>query len=238
MNVQTRSWCFTINNWTQDQWDELAVLFRGPRVTYAVVGKETAATTGTPHLQGYVCFATRRRFTSVRTLLPNGVHVEAARDPNASREYCKKDGQWTEWGTFPENIGRGKKSDLERFCAWIQERGEYPSQREICRQWPTVYARHGPALPAIIAANLPEPPDTDGELRPWQANLVEILDSEPDNRTIYFYVDPEGNSGKSWFCRYAESRYKCQTLRVGKRDDLAHAIDPYNSIYFFDVPRL
>lgn len=36
-----------------------------------------------------------------------------------------------------------------------------------------------------------------GELRPWQQELITYIDSEPDDRTIRIYQDPRGNAGKS-----------------------------------------
>ena len=76
------------------------------------------------------------------------------------------------------------------------------------------------------------------EIRPWQRELCEELEDDPDDRTIIFYSDPEGAQSKSWFTRWYHDKYgDTQLLRVGKRDDLAHAIDPSKRVFFFDVPR-
>lgn len=53
-----------------------------------------------------------------------------------------------------------------------------------------------------------------------------------------FVVDPDGKKGKSWFTRYLFStRDDIQRLSVGKRDDLAFAIDVSKKIFVFDIPR-
>ena len=53
-----------------------------------------------------------------------------------------------------------------------------------------------------------------------------------------FVVDPEGNKGKSWLTRYwFTKRTDMQRLSIGKRDDLAYAIDVTKRVFVFDIPR-
>lgn len=235
--VQCRSWVFTLNNPTDEAAGTLLELSEQADVDYIVYGREVAPTTGTVHLQGFISFARRRSFSVVRDALPVGCHVEVARHPRQAAEYCKKEGDYTEYGTFPSDVGQGRRTDLERFVEWVRTLDGYPSQRTLCRLWPSVYARFHATLPAIITANLPEQHPVDGELRGWQGELVDVLDGEPDDRHVLFYVDHDGGAGKSWFCRWAVARYECQVLRVGKRDDIAHMIDVSKRVFLFDVPR-
>lgn len=41
-----------------------------------------------------------------------------------------------------------------------------------------------------------------GELRPWQLQIVGSLGQEPDDRTINWIYDSEGGKGKTALCRY------------------------------------
>lgn len=40
------------------------------------------------------------------------------------------------------------------------------------------------------------------EPRPWQQHVMDLLDTEPDDRSIHWYHDPVGNSGKSLLSKY------------------------------------
>lgn len=236
-SVQSRSWVFTVNNPREADIPMLTNLSEAPDCSYLIFGREVAPTTGTPHLQGFVAFLARRTFNVVRDALPPGSHIAIARRPKEAAEYCKKEGDYEEFGVFPDDLGQGRRTDIERFVEWIRTLDRYPDQRTICREWPHVFARFHATLPSIITANLPERAAVEGELRAWQSDLITVLDGEPNDREVIFVVDPDGGAGKSWFCRYCLSRYGCQILRVGKRDDIAHMIDVSKSVFLFDVPR-
>jgi hypothetical protein len=80
----------------------------------------------------------------------------------------------------------------------------------------------------------------DAELNDWQRVLHDALrTNDPGDRAILFYVDEEGGKGKTWFQRYMVSKYPndTQVLSIGKRDDVAHALDQTKKIFLFNVPR-
>lgn len=79
----------------------------------------------------------------------------------------------------------------------------------------------------------------EGDPRPWQAALEGELNGEADDRTVIFYVDPEGNNGKSWFQAWYLTKYpeRTQVLSAGKRDDVAHSVDKTKTVFFFNIPR-
>lgn len=241
MPAQTRHWCFTVNNWTRDHEDQLEELSHA--VSYLVYGYETAET-GTPHLQGYVIFQRVKRFTEARALLPPGSHIEAKRGSSfQAAEYCKKDGLYKEWGEAPTEPPT-RSSPFDRFREWAlqthQDKGRAPTDREIANEFPTLFVRYRRNLQDLARFTCPEPVlESDWDLRDWQTELADILQLEPDDRTILFYVDPDGGKGKSWFQRYMVSTDpdNVQCLSIGKRDDIAHAIDESKSIFLFNVPR-
>jgi len=62
-NITGRRWCFTLNNWTDDELDA-AVDWLEDNTRYAVVGKEVGRN-NTPHLQGYFRTSKNMRYHSL-----------------------------------------------------------------------------------------------------------------------------------------------------------------------------
>ena len=56
------AWCFTLNNWTQDEYDEVLSYCLSEVIVAYVVGKEVGDERGTPHLQGWLKGKNQIRF--------------------------------------------------------------------------------------------------------------------------------------------------------------------------------
>lgn len=234
-----RQFCFTKNNPTAHDLQTIRDILNGPGITYAVFGQEIAPTTGTRHLQGYVVFNDRKRIGSVRQLLP-GAHVEVTRGtPQQAADYCKKDGDFSEFGEFAAIPFQGKRSDIERFKVWLQEQTVYPDDATIALNFTDLYIRY-PRVVDLRNLLFPTPRLEGADYRDgWQSELAQELEEAPDDdRKIIFCVDPDGGAGKSWFCRkYFTDNSDVQLLSVGKRDDLAHAVDITKRVFLFNIPR-
>lgn len=205
---------------------------------YLIAGKEIG-NSGTPHIQGFVIFDNSVSALTAKNRICARAHIEVARGTSdQAAEYCKKDGDFVEYGVFPRQ--QGKRSDWDEYRQWIEELGRIPTGRELVVRFPSLYARYKRACFDYAEALLPHPVLTSDEPRDgWQAGLRGIIDEDPSDRLIHFYVDHEGNSGKSWMCRYLLTNFpdRVQVMRIGKRDDLSYAIDPSRDIFLFDVPR-
>lgn len=115
-------WQFTANNYSLEDVRQLKAIARGKAnaVVYMIFGKEVGEK-GTKHLQGYVHFATRKRFSTVQKLmgLSKKPHLEAIRGtPEENRKYCSKDGDFWEYGELPD-YEPGKRNDLLEYKAKI-----------------------------------------------------------------------------------------------------------------------
>lgn len=233
---QAKHWCFTINNWTEQDQVKLRGLI--DHVDYYVFGRETGDS-GTPHLQGYVAFKEPKRFARAKELIGVNAHLEVKRgSPKQAADYCKKEGDYEDYGTLPG--GQGKRSDWDRYVEFVGELGRVPSRRELAVHNPSIYARYRDAAMEIAAAHLPAPLLVEGDPRlGWQSLVYGRALGDPNGRSIDFVVDPLGSQGKSWLAAklMSEEPDRVQILGVGRRDDVAHAIDPYKNIFLFDIPR-
>lgn len=118
---KSRGWCFTINNYTQDEIDAIAA--NEPNFRYCLIGKEVGEE-GTPHLQGYVSFKNAVRFESVKAVVGQRAHIEIARgNVEQNFKYCSKEGDIVEWGERPLFQSEKGKKEKERYeNAWKRAR--------------------------------------------------------------------------------------------------------------------
>lgn len=231
-------WVFTLNNYSNEEYEHCVETIQRD-CKYGVVGRETGEA-GTPHLQGFVLLNQSQRLSWLRNKFGNRYHWETARGTNEqARDYCKKEGDFAEFGEF---TSQGKRTDLDELLSWMREFEEEhrrpPLSPDFAQSHPEAYLRY-PRL-VRLAEHRAHPVQLEfGEPRAWQRNLEEELLQEPDDRTVIFYVDPTGGSGKSWFQRWYVTEHPgtAQVLSIGKRDDLAHAIEVTNRVFFFNIPR-
>lgn len=241
--MQSTRWVFTINNYTAEdetRLGELGSSLERNNVSYIVYGREVGAG-GTPHLQGYVVFTVRRRLRAVRDIISDRGHFEVARGRSYdAAAYCKKDGRFDEYGN-PPKAPKPSTPGISDFCDWIRGLETVPSLTAIANQFPGLYVRYGGARLSDLATQIMPPVllGDDVDLRDWQRGLEVELNEDPDDRSIQFYVDSDGGTGKSWFCRYMISKYRddVQVFSVAKRDDIAHAVDVTKRVFLFNIPR-
>lgn len=75
------------------------------------------------------------------------------------------------------------------------------------------------------------------KLYKWQENIISIVESEPDDRTIHWFWEPIGNIGKTTFCKYLSATYGAIPIE-GKKNDILYCASEYESeIYIFDFER-
>jgi len=239
---QSRRWCWTLNNPSDEIIEQISNLYTSDRFDYIVFGFEVAAS-GTRHLQGYFVAKTRIRLTTVKSHLSARVHAEIARGSHLqASQYCKKDGDYREYGTLPTDAV-GTANQFDAFVAWVneyyEEHGHSPGERVIAREYPALFCRYGQALGRLVEHTCPFAQLENGTMYQWQQELWNFLEQDPNDREILFYIDEAGGKGKTWFIRYfmTQKPEQCQVLSSAKRDDIAHAIDPTKNVFFFNIPR-
>lgn len=109
-----RAWFGTLNNYTEAQ-DEGLQKFLAEKAVWGIRGKEVGAK-GTPHLQWACIFKHPQTFKGLQKVLKAygcECHIEMTRSNEAARRYCKKEGDWKEFGECPK--GAGHRTDLDRL---------------------------------------------------------------------------------------------------------------------------
>lgn len=52
----------------------------------------------------------------------------------------------------------------------------------------------------------------------WQAEIIDTIKDKPDDRKVYWYWDPEGNTGKSCLAKHIRMKYSCIVLNGTAKD--------------------
>lgn len=109
-----RSWFFTVNNYTENDYTAFINVSELLEYTWLVVGKEVGEQ-GTPHLQAAITLKKPMRFNAVRASYGNRVHVEKIRNQKAAFDYCKKEGDFFE----DDNRKQGKRTDIDKLIETV-----------------------------------------------------------------------------------------------------------------------
>ena len=79
--------------------------------------------------------------------------------------------------------------------------------------------------------------------KPWQKEILGIIDQEPDDRTIYWYWSEQGGVGKTSFAKYLVIKHGA-TLLSGKGADVRNGVLTYKQhtgefpeLCVYNIPR-
>jgi len=141
--TSARNVCFTLNNYTQKEFDDI----KAWECDYLVVGEEVGEE-GTPHLQGYVEWSGSKRFNTMKKLNPR-IHWEGRKGSAAqAAAYCMKDGVFFCVGNISQ---QGTRTDLSTVCTAIKE-GK--SNKEIAMEYSTQFVKYHKGLHELRLAQL------------------------------------------------------------------------------------
>lgn len=193
-NPRGRKWVFTLNNYTDEETEDLINSLTQKQAMF-IIGKEMGDEK-TPHLQGYIEFKNARSFNSLKKINKR-LSIRIARGNRQQNIiYCSK--EYVHISTFP-----------------------LPRKVRLLNNYKNVIWKK------------------------WQQDIINIVNSEPDDRTINWFYEPTGNVGKSFLCKYLCLKYSC-IIADGKKNDIFNQIktwldchedneDP--KIIICDVPR-
>lgn len=200
--VRSNRVCFTLNNYTEQDYDEIIrILQEDVRTTFAIVGKEVAQS-GTPHLQGFIHIEHEPKKCGLKfwkELLPacRRAHFENAKGTDQdSQKYCSKDGNAKEIGSPKEATGSKWQRVLDATHIGLEE---------ACAVDPELTIKYIHQIKTLVQQNARVEFKMGVELRPWQVKCMELLDAQND-RCILFVVDEEGGKGKSVLAKHILSK--------------------------------
>ncbi len=197
-----KDWCFTLNNYTNEECERIFTLAE-QHTTYLVIGKEVGEQ-GTPHLQGFVQMKNRKRGNQVQGLLGlQRAHLEKRRGTaREAAEYCKKDGDFREFGAMQI---AGARTDLADITSRILNGETEENLVNNCEGY--VQFRNHCHTAANALKQERQKLQMKNELqtavlRPWQRWITRAIEQEPHQRRVYWIWDEIGNTGKSWMATY------------------------------------
>lgn len=139
-SMQSKYWCFTINNFGVDEILQLRNVGRRlEEVSFVIFGREGRSTT--PHIQGYVEFSTKTRLRSATRLIGRRAHMERRRGTSVeAAEYCRKENDYEEFGSISVPH-QGMRTDLLEIQRSIdRSTSEMDIARDYFTRW-VVYRR-------------------------------------------------------------------------------------------------
>lgn len=251
--------CFTLNNYTEPMVAAASDAVGKRGINYICWGYEVAST-GTPHLQGYLQ-STIKNFDRLRMVFGGGAPrfsaAEAESGPSEAElrgvfgkpytavGYCMKDGDFVEFGNKKDIPAKkkGQRSDVMAIRDAI-DRGE--SYDEICDAHFDTASRIGRFIKERVQARdsgkqlaaLKEQYENSA-LRSWQRRLKELVEGDVHPRKIHWLWENIGNVGKSWMANYLGAVMGATILTTGKKVDMAYIFaQKPTAIVVFDLSRV
>lgn len=109
---------FTLNNYSANEVEHIEGLLD---YKYLVYGKEIGSS-GTPHLQGYIIMKRSYSLLAMKNFIPRAHFEVSLGNSEQNIKYCKKDGNYVEFGNPP---APGKRTDIQKLYKRVSEGASY-----------------------------------------------------------------------------------------------------------------
>jgi len=132
---------------------------------------------------------------------------------------------------------------------WEKCKGNRESNIVYCSKEGNVFANTFPPLPdpeSTVEERILKRKYSEVEWKPWQQDIIDIVESEPDDRTVYWYWEALGRVGKSFLCKYLSIKYDA-IICCGKSTDVFNQLKMWKDVkenknkspklVILDVPR-
>ena len=93
----------------------------------------------------------------------------------------------------------------------------------------------------VVSIGRPKPIKIITNLYDWQKDIIKIMDTEPDDRKVFWFWDEIGNIGKTQFIKYCIVKHKILYCNGGKMSDIMNLVFNQNmdetTTVMFNIPR-
>lgn len=256
--AQMKNVCFTSFNMEVDWFDrDYSLLDKKNNIKYMVIQGELTKD-GKKHIQGFIQFHNKKRMDFIKKLLTdNTLHIEPMRGtPEQARKYCTdeytdENGENKELFHSHYEYGvidlttHGQRTDLIGLKNKILEGESVNSILRNSEDNKEIHniLQYGKTLRTLEQIIQQEKVKEDliseykdVKWKDWQQDILNIIDKEPDGRTINWIWEPTGKVGKSYLGDYIVSQYGGFHITGGKKQDILYAYGG-EEIIVIDLPR-
>ena len=240
--MRLRRWVFTLNNPTDIEIERLKNYLTVSTCVYAIVAKEHGEL-DTLHLQGFVHFKEQLYFNTAKLRISCRANLESARGTDVqNKTYCEKQNCVIIEIGIPNTSYKPSETNNNLMYEIAQKMADGECLATICedQQQCKVFARHHKAIEKLTHSIIQK---TNRQLifdngvnikwKLWQQKVIKIVLKEPDERTINWFYEEIGNTGKTFLTRYLLSAHpSCTRFENAKSADLKYAYNGEHIVLF------
>lgn len=155
-----------------------------------------------------------------------------------------------QWYVFQEEMGENKTPHLQgTLCLYKKQRLSELKRIDPAIHWEATKSvkasieyctKYATRIGRIYSKGIQVPEELDLiEPYGWQKQIMDIIETKPDKRTIHWFWEPLGNVGKTTLCKYLVAK-KDALMLTGKSNDMYHSLSKNpnkRKIILIDVPR-
>lgn len=125
------------------------------------------------------------------------------------------------WVISPNKIRPIECFKLPKEIQWIKMKGTKEQNIAYC-------SKEGSYRTNVKTKKIVNPLDNK-ELYPYQKYIIDLINKEPDNRTVNWFYEEEGNTGKTSLAKHLCLTHPKECLFItGKANDIKYAITEFN----------
>lgn len=166
---KSRNWCWTLNNYTEDDMKKIDDYHQAHPLVYIIYGREVGEGTegvpdGTPHLQGFVHYKAPCAASATKKWLPRG-HIQLCKGtPAENIAYCsKEDDHPMVYGAEPQTQQQANKAKQAKLLSYAKAGNVTGIQDEFPGQYLSQYRN----INQIMTDNMVKPPDLIAPCGVW-----------------------------------------------------------------------